>query len=135
MSDRGDYRSFAPGVTLEHFVGRVFYEAWVSGAPLVRPKPRHGGGRFIARRIKRGKISVQTRAVVLREHGALCVFCGETPSPPTLDHVVPVVYGGSSRPCNLRPACGRCNSMHFSRAFGAIWNARQGEAPLDWRSL
>lgn len=37
-----------------------------------------------------------------------CAYCG-CPTPTEVDHIVPVVQGGTNDPVNLAPACFRCN--------------------------
>lgn len=44
---------------------------------------------------------------------ALCAYCPELAS--TIDHVVPLVLGGTNVEGNLAPACRRCNSSKSSR--------------------
>lgn len=49
--------------------------------------------------------------------GMACWMCG---GPATaMDHVKPIVAGGSHMLANLRPACSRCNSSKGGRWFGA----------------
>lgn len=47
-------------------------------------------------------------------YGGRCHICRE--SADQIDHVKPVVVGGSNWPANLRPICRRCNSSK-----GATW--------------
>jgi 5-methylcytosine-specific restriction endonuclease McrA len=49
----------------------------------------------------------KTRELVFARWGRACWRCGAYAG--TVDHVVPVVLGGSHDLDNLRPACQRCN--------------------------
>lgn len=42
----------------------------------------------------------------------ICHYCGERfkPSELTMDHVIPIIRGGTSTKANLVPACKECNS-------------------------
>lgn len=52
-------------------------------------------------------------STTFREKGRTCVYCA---GPATaIDHVVPVVRGGSNHFANLVPACGTCNSSKGGR--------------------
>lgn len=51
-----------------------------------------------------------------------CVYCG-CPTPTEVDHIVPVVQGGTNDPVNLAPACFRCNREK------SVWT------PDQWRAL
>lgn len=48
-------------------------------------------------------------------YGGRCWMCGSEAD--TLDHVKPIVSGGSNWPSNLRPACRSCNSRKGSRPW------------------
>lgn len=66
--------------------------------------------------------------------GGPCAYgCGRVAT--TLDHIWPVVRGGESRPGNLAPACGRCNSRKGDR-HPARWFERGFLALPDlWSEL
>lgn len=49
-----------------------------------------------------------------------CVYCGATAD--TLDHVLPLVRGGTNYEGNLAPACKRCNS------------SKSGRTVIEWRT-
>lgn len=49
-----------------------------------------------------------------RRMGAVCAYCA-TGAAETIDHVVPLVRGGSNTEGNLLPACKRCNSSKGAR--------------------
>jgi len=44
--------------------------------------------------------------------GCCCAYCGNavTDQDTEMDHVVPIVRGGRHGPCNIAPACERCNA-------------------------
>jgi 5-methylcytosine-specific restriction endonuclease McrA len=44
-----------------------------------------------------------------RRKGAICIYCGISPAD-TVDHVVPLVLGGTNFEGNLAPCCRKCNS-------------------------
>lgn len=54
---------------------------------------------------------IRRQDIITRDHST-CYLCGKllTPKHITLDHVVPLVRGGSHVPDNLRVACRSCNS-------------------------
>lgn len=55
-------------------------------------------------------LSRRARTALLRRmqaRGHICLYCGGPPE--TLDHVVPLVRGGTNHEGNLAPACRRCN--------------------------
>ena len=52
--------------------------------------------------------------LVFERDGYQCVYCGSTDNL-TLDHVVPVIRGGSNEPDNLACACKSCNSSKGAR--------------------
>jgi hypothetical protein len=51
-----------------------------------------------------------------------CAYCG-CPTPTEVDHIVPVVQGGTNDPVNLAPACFRCNREK------SVWT------PDEWQAL
>lgn len=67
-------------------------------------------------------ITPKKRFEVMRRDGFRCVYCGAAPSDRrelVIDHVRPVIKGGSDRPSNLVTACERCNSGKFDRLLSA----------------
>jgi len=46
-------------------------------------------------------------------YGGKCYICGG--SAEAIDHIIPLAKGGSNWPANLRPICGRCNSVKGAR--------------------
>jgi 5-methylcytosine-specific restriction endonuclease McrA len=50
---------------------------------------------------------IDGRAAVLNGR---CWMCGDQPDEISMDHVKPLVRGGSNIPANLRPSCRSCNS-------------------------
>jgi 5-methylcytosine-specific restriction endonuclease McrA len=54
----------------------------------------------------------QNRQAVLSA-ATVCALCGKPPTPDdplTVDHIVPLVHGGTHHSGNLRPAHSSCNS-------------------------
>lgn len=52
---------------------------------------------------------------------SVCSYCGSAPAD-TLDHVVPLIRGGTNYEGNLAPACRRCNS------------SKSGKTVMEWRT-
>lgn len=46
-------------------------------------------------------------------YGGLCWMCGDDYD--EIDHVKPIIFGGSNWPANLRPACRGCNAAKGGR--------------------
>jgi hypothetical protein len=122
-----DCRAIVPKPAREQFIAAIFFDAWMMGLPLIRPRRRRGQGR--------NRISAGARREVLERDGERCVLCGRVPDTLSLDHVIPLIYGGSNAPANLQPACVGCNAADFGKRFGSLWHARQAEAPADWRTI
>ena len=55
----------------------------------------------------------RTRDSVLAEEPC-CALCGSSKNP-TVDHIVPMVHGGTHDRSNLRRLCGSCNSRLGAR--------------------
>jgi hypothetical protein len=60
---------------------------------------------------KRKPVSTRTRFEIFKRDGFKCLYCGKSPPATILhvDHVLPVVEGGSNEPANLVTACQDCN--------------------------
>lgn len=56
----------------------------------------------------RASIPVNVRAIVYARDGLRCVHCGAT-DPLTIDHIIPIVAGGTDDLENLQTLCGPCN--------------------------
>lgn len=61
--------------------------------------------------------------IVKREHNYRCVYCGKSAN--SIDHVTPLVMGGSWRKENLLPSCKRCNFIKSDEVFSSLENARK----------
>lgn len=72
----------------------------------------------------RKNLSSQTRKSALRRDGHRCQLCGFQAIPTsegykfpvikvvlTVDHIVPIIFGGSNRTGNLQAACNICNTI------------------------
>lgn len=64
--------------------------------------------------------SRQQRVAIWR--GA-CAYCG-APNAKTMDHVLPLKFGGLDEPCNIIPACKTCNSSKSAKPMEE-WYRRQ----------
>lgn len=69
---------------------------------------------------KREGLSKRTRFEIFKRDGFKCLYCGSTPVEKALrvDHVIPVVAGGTNDPANLVTTCFDCN-------------AGKGDVPLE----
>lgn len=47
--------------------------------------------------------------------GSACVYCGETPERLEIEHIVPIVRGGSDDITNLTVACANCNRRKHAK--------------------
>jgi len=72
------------------------------------------------RRTRRAPIRARMRFDILQRDGFRCRYCGRPGSTPGVvlhvDHVVPVVAGGTTSEDNLRTACEECNLGKGTRA-------------------
>lgn len=57
---------------------------------------------------------------VFEEQGRTCLYCAAAPAT-TVDHVVPIIRGGSNHLANLVPACKSCNSSKGAKPFDEWW--------------
>jgi hypothetical protein len=73
-----------------------------------------GGDRTRVRPAGRAMLSVDLRAYVFARDGMRCMRCGSTESL-TVDHVIPVIHGGSDEVGNLQTLCRSCNSKKGAR--------------------
>lgn len=70
-------------------------------------------------RYRRAPVPADVRQAVYDRDGHHCLSCGAM-SGLTLDHITPVMAGGSDDPDNLQTLCGPCNS-------------RKGNVEVDYR--
>lgn len=63
----------------------------------------------------------EIRAETFKEHGRVCVYCGDTSGPLSVDHIVPVARGGSNHFSNFVPACRSCNSSKGAKLVEEWW--------------
>ena len=61
------------------------------------------------KRVQRTRRHQRHREAVMRAHNGVCHICMQ-PAADSIDHIVPVVWGGSDDPSNLAPAHTSCNS-------------------------
>lgn len=81
---------------------------------------RHGNICAAHRRQRRSPIGRRLRFAILRRDGFKCRYCGR-PAPEValhVDHVLPVVRGGTDEPDNLVTACPDCNHGKGSSVLG-----------------
>jgi 5-methylcytosine-specific restriction endonuclease McrA len=91
-------------VCREHFQTAQHYAAWRAGAPLRTQRPR------------RWKVPLKWRESVMRHANYRCQWpgCGTTEGV-TIEHVIPVVLGGSNNPANLSVLCRTHQTASFDR--------------------
>lgn len=75
-------------------------------------------------------ISTRTRFEIFKRDGFRCAYCGAAPTetPLHVDHVIPVVEGGTDAPENLVTACAECN---LGKAGVPLDRTRYANAKLD----
>lgn len=71
------------------------------------------------------QISLAEWAALQAEYSGLCVYCHTRPEALTMDHVVPLIDGGSHTKDNIVPACGRCNREKSTRSLVEYLIARR----------
>lgn len=78
----------------------------------------------------RKPLSVRTRFEVFKRDNFICRYCGRTTPDCVLeiDHIVPVVEGGSDDPMNLATSCWECNSGKKAVPLSSVMT---GEDPHD----
>ena len=77
-------------------------------------------------------VSKRTRFEVLRRDNYACWYCGSDEGKLTIDHVTPVVLGGSDDPSNLVACCVDCNAGKSSSAPDADLVAEVDEDAARW---
>lgn len=88
-------------VVWEMFVTTQHFRAWVSGHPL-------------RTHLKRYKVDRDVKDVVKRECGYKCARC-RSPQYLTIEHIIPVVLGGSNKRPNLTLFCSACQRWSWAR--------------------
>jgi 5-methylcytosine-specific restriction endonuclease McrA len=81
------------------------YRAWVAGYPIRTERTR------------RWRVPRRWRESVMRHCNYRCqgASCATPAATPTIEHIVPVVLGGSNQPSNLTVLCGGCQARSWSR--------------------
>ena len=64
-----------------------------------------------------GKYTIQEWVELCNKYGNKCLSCGRSDVLLTVDHVIPVVLGGSNDISNLQPLCKSCNSKKNKRVI------------------
>lgn len=94
-------------VTPPMFQTRQHHDAWKAGRPLLTQRP------------KRWRVPARWEAIMWRHYGRRCVHCRTTENL-TIGHIVPVQFGGSNEPCNIRPECLTHNLEQWTPACAAL---------------
>ena len=99
---------------------KVFQEIWENkflekvrvpkclGYPVGKIKYSEIELEAISRRHKFSKIKKKLMASVFSVLGNKCLYCGRPAD--TLDHVIPIAWGGTNDAENMQPICRNCNS-------------------------
>lgn len=64
-----------------------------------------------------GDYTLQEWEELCTDYGNRCLACGRDDVKLTVDHIVPVIKGGSNDISNLQPLCKSCNSIKNARAI------------------
>lgn len=75
------------------------------------------------RSVARPKIGDAQRVRIFRRDGWTCQYCGEWAG--SLDHIIPVAYGGKNDDANLVACCKRCNSRLSTKVFDSLQAKRE----------
>lgn len=115
-SDRAYYEANRDKVRAQN---RAWYEA---------NREVHRAANRIAKARRRGapgRATAEQIATRVAFYGGRCWMCGAPWA--HIDHVKPLVRGGSNWPANLRPACGPCNlSKRSTWPYSAVIERRRG---------
>jgi 5-methylcytosine-specific restriction endonuclease McrA len=99
-------------------------EGWRLAEPTKRQR------REISKKAKnrRGKIGKKQRERIYERDGYECVRCGQDdPEELTLDHIIPVSRGGTSKDDNLQTMCKWCNGLKGNKtgSNGMRWPSQR----------
>ena len=97
-------------VTRSHFQTAQHYDAWRAGVPIRTA------------RVRRWKVPKQWREDIKQRSGYRCRDCGKRDYL-TIEHIVPVVFGGSNELCNLALLCSPCNRARWTPELAALAKA------------
>ena len=90
---------------------------------------RLGKYRHKHRKLSAGRFSMKEWKSLVLSFGNKCLWCGKTNTELTIDHVVPLIKGGTNNIENLQPLCRVCNSKKHDK----IIDFRPfGSAILEW---
>ncbi len=101
--------------------------AWVKANPerrrlkFKRSKARRRGAA--------GHFTRQQWQARLTYYGNCCAYCGVSLAKPTIDHIIPVVDGGSNWASNLVPACSTCNCRKRDQRWipRPVWQMKESQ--------
>lgn len=78
---------------------------------------RASHNRRVQKRGNGGEYTIQAWKELCDKHGNKCLACGRDDVLLTVDHVVPVVLGGTNDISNLQPLCKSCNSKKHAQVI------------------
>lgn len=71
-----------------------------------------------------GKISLEEWRMLIELFDWKCAYCGILDDDPTIDHIIPLVKGGTGRIDNIVPACRKCNGSKGARDLSVFLGSR-----------
>jgi 5-methylcytosine-specific restriction endonuclease McrA len=74
---------------------------------------------ILTERAKRWRVPRKYEDFMWRHYGRRCVHC-RTTEHLTIGHIIPVQFGGSNEPSNIRPECLTCNLAQWTPECAAI---------------
>lgn len=91
-------------------ISRTFSEAFNLAIMKGRKSYDHLRKKVKASELRKG-IALRVRYEILKRDSFRCVLCGNTAKNSVLmiDHIAPIVNGGTNNPSNLRVLCRECN--------------------------
>ena len=93
-------------------------------------RPKRQAIQAIRRSSEKAGASVAEGLAILALAEGRCVYCGMEAERLQLDHVIPIVSGGSSETKNLIPACKSCNASKGKRPLEAWLLKKHGPSAM-----
>lgn len=74
-----------------------------------------------------GSFSAKEFELLCALYGDMCLRCFDTNTKLTVDHVIPLVLGGSNGIGNIQPLCRTCNQIKHTETTDYRWNMVHGD--------